>query len=129
MREVSVVNAYLAFGSVIVMWGWHELAFLTGWITGPRQVAADAGAQGWQRFVQSVQVMLHHEAGLAGQLRVCCGWMQDGPTQPCGHLHLRVAVVHALVGQIESLFWCAAKRRAVPACASELLGKLLSHHA
>jgi putative photosynthetic complex assembly protein 2 len=64
MREVSVANAYLAFGSVIVMWGWHELAFLTGWITGPRKVALTEGAQGWQRFKESVQVMLHHEVAL-----------------------------------------------------------------
>jgi len=64
MREVSVANAYLAFGSVIVMWGWHELAFLTGWITGPRKVPLTEGAQGWQRFQESVQVMLHHELAL-----------------------------------------------------------------
>jgi putative photosynthetic complex assembly protein 2 len=64
MREVSVANAYLAFGSVIVMWGWHELAFLTGWITGPRKVPLTEGAQGWQRFLESVQVMLHHELAL-----------------------------------------------------------------
>ncbi|MEY3887483.1 MAG: hypothetical protein RL650_1575 [Pseudomonadota bacterium] len=64
MREVSVANAYLAFGSVIVMWGWHELAFLTGWITGPRKVALTENAQGWQRFKESVLVMLHHELAL-----------------------------------------------------------------
>ncbi len=64
MREVSVSNAYLAFGSVILMWGWHELAFLTGWITGPRKVALTENAQGWQRFKESVQVMLHHELAL-----------------------------------------------------------------
>jgi putative photosynthetic complex assembly protein 2 len=64
MREVSVANAYLAFGSVILMWGWHELAFLTGWITGPRKVALTENAQGWQRFKESVQVMLHHELAL-----------------------------------------------------------------
>jgi putative photosynthetic complex assembly protein 2 len=64
MREVSVANSYLAFGSVIVMWGWHELAFLTGWITGPRKVALTEGAKGWSRFKESVQVMLHHELAL-----------------------------------------------------------------
>ena len=84
MREVSVANAYLAFGSVIVMWGWHELAFLTGWITGPRKVALTEGAQGWQRFRESVQVMLHHEVALLINFGVL--WLmqmdqQHGPTQ------------------------------------------------
>ena len=41
MKSVSDFNAYLGFGSVIVMWGWHELAFLTGTITGPRKIAMD----------------------------------------------------------------------------------------
>jgi putative photosynthetic complex assembly protein 2 len=75
MREVSVANAYLAFGSVIVMWGWHELAFLTGWITGPRKVALTEGAQGWLRFKESVQVMLHHELALLINFGVLW-WMQ-----------------------------------------------------
>eukprot|EP01036_Dinobryon_divergens_P038182 gene38182-50073_t len=64
MREVSVFNAYLAFGSVIVMWGWHELAFLTGSVTGPRRVPLDADARGWVRLRQAVAVILHHELAL-----------------------------------------------------------------
>lgn len=64
MQSVSVANAYLAFGSVIVMWGWHELAFLTGWLTGPRKVALEEGATGWLRLKQSVNVVLHHEIAL-----------------------------------------------------------------
>ncbi len=77
MRDVSVTNAYLAFGSVIVMWGWHELTFLTGWITGPRKTPLDAGAQGWLRFVQSVQVMLYHELALLANFAILW-WMQEG---------------------------------------------------
>ena len=79
MREVSVANAYMAFGSVIVMWGWHELAFLTGWITGPRKVALTEGAQGWQRFKESVQVMLHHEVALLLNFGVLWLMQKDQP--------------------------------------------------
>jgi len=64
MQQVSVANAYLGFGSVIVMWGWHELAFLTGWITGPRKVALQQGLTGWARFKQSLDVILYHEIAL-----------------------------------------------------------------
>ena len=77
MREVSVVNAYLAFGSVIVMWGWHELTFLTGWITGPRKTPLETGVQGWPRLVQSVQVMLYHELALLANFALLW-WMQEG---------------------------------------------------
>lgn len=75
MREVSVFNAYLAFGCVILMWGWHELAFLTGWITGPRKTSLTPGATGWPRFVESVQVMLYHELALIANFAVLW-WMQ-----------------------------------------------------
>jgi putative photosynthetic complex assembly protein 2 len=64
MRSHSVLNAYIGFVSVIAMWSWHEMAFLTGWLTGPRRVVLDEGLNFQQRFVQSVQVLLHHELAL-----------------------------------------------------------------
>ena len=64
MQSQSVGNAYLGFGSVIVMWAWHEMAFLSGRLTGSRRVPLDASATGWQRWQQSVQVVLHHELAL-----------------------------------------------------------------
>ena len=64
MRSAGSDSAYLAFASVILMWSWHELAFLTGWLTGPRRVALQVGAQGKQRLVQSVQAVAYHEVAL-----------------------------------------------------------------
>ncbi len=64
MRSAGSDSAYLAFASVILMWSWHELAFLTGWLTGPRRVALQLGAQGSQRLVQSVQAVAYHEVAL-----------------------------------------------------------------
>ena len=46
MASHSVGNALIGFGSVIVMWGWHELAFLTGSVTGPRRAGLGAAAPG-----------------------------------------------------------------------------------
>lgn len=62
--------AYCAFSCALLVWGWHELSFLTGWVTGPRRRAADPGARGWARFSQATQAILWHElailaAGLA----------------------------------------------------------------
>ena len=76
MQQVSVFNAYLGFGSVIVMWGWHELTFLTGWITGPRTIALQPGSTGWSRFTQSLNVILYHEVALLINLALL--WMIQG---------------------------------------------------
>ncbi|OQW89944.1 MAG: hypothetical protein BWK72_01520 [Rhodoferax ferrireducens] len=64
MKSVSVSNAYLGFGSVIVMWGWHELAFLTGWLTGSRKIPLQSGVTGFARFKQSLDVIIYHELAL-----------------------------------------------------------------
>ena len=64
MQVTGPAAAYLGFASVIVMWGWHEMAFLSGWITGTRKSPQTPGARGMLRFQQSVQVVLHHELAL-----------------------------------------------------------------
>ena len=67
---LSVVNAYCAFTCALLVWGWHELTFLTGWLTGPRQQVCTA-AGGWPRFSQAVAAILWHELGiLAGGLAI-----------------------------------------------------------
>ncbi len=64
MHENSNTCAYIGFISTIILWGWHELAFLTGWISGPRKQALDANLSTWARFKQSVAVIWHHELAL-----------------------------------------------------------------
>lgn len=64
MRSTGAFSAYLAFASVILMWSWHELAFLTGWLTGPRRIALEPGARGTRRLLQSVQAVAYHELAL-----------------------------------------------------------------
>jgi putative photosynthetic complex assembly protein 2 len=77
MQAQTVDNAYLAFASVIAMWAWHEVAFLTGWLTGPRRVPLEPGVRGWQRFSQSTQVVIWHELALLLNFAVLV-WMQQG---------------------------------------------------
>ena len=64
MEDNTNTNAYMGFISTIVMWGWHELMFLTGWICGPRKTELDTNLSQWARFKQSVEVIWHHELGL-----------------------------------------------------------------
>ena len=44
--DTSMLGAYCAFTCALGVWGWHEMAFLMGLITGPRRVPCPAGATG-----------------------------------------------------------------------------------
>jgi len=74
--QTSVASTYCAFTSALLVWGWHELSFLTGWVTGPRQQALQTGAVGWPRFVQAVLAILWHELAIlaVGLLIVAITW-------------------------------------------------------
>lgn len=60
----SSLHVYAAFGAAVAVWGWHEFAFLTGTITGPRRTACPAGARGWRRFSLAVGTLAWHELAL-----------------------------------------------------------------
>jgi len=77
MGAVSSGHAYLGFASVILMWSWHELAFLSGRLTGSRRIPLDPGASGRTRFGQAVQVVLHHELALLANFLLLL-WLQQG---------------------------------------------------
>ncbi|KAA2238078.1 putative photosynthetic complex assembly protein PuhE [Salinarimonas soli] len=62
----SVTGAYLAFTGVILVWGWNELAFLTGWVTGPRKIPSPPGTAAWTRTRHAVAAILYHELALLG---------------------------------------------------------------
>lgn len=74
--QTSVAGAYCAFSSALLVWAWHELTFLTGWLTGSRKQAVTAGATGWQRFSQAVAAILWHELAIlvSGLLIVAITW-------------------------------------------------------
>lgn len=61
----SVAGAYLAFCCALALWGWQELSFLTGWITGPRKRACDHHCSGAAHFWHAVQAIAWHELALA----------------------------------------------------------------
>ena len=79
-NTMNVVNVYCAFTCALLVWGWHELTFLTGWLTGPRQQAC-AAPNGWPRFTQAVAAILWHELAIlvSGMLLVAILW--DAPNQ------------------------------------------------
>jgi putative photosynthetic complex assembly protein 2 len=62
----GVAGPYAAFTCAVLVWGWHELTFLTGWLTGPRKESCSAPLHGRTRFNEAVQVILWHELALIG---------------------------------------------------------------
>jgi putative photosynthetic complex assembly protein 2 len=60
----SVAAVYVAFTSALLVWGWLEMSFLMGFITGPRRIAMPERARGTQRFLPAVQAILYHEFAL-----------------------------------------------------------------
>jgi putative photosynthetic complex assembly protein 2 len=77
----SVGAAYAAFVCAIVVWGWQELAFLTGRVTGPRRRGCEPGCGGAAHFMHAVGAILYHEiAILASGLAVALASL-GGPNQ------------------------------------------------
>lgn len=76
--QTDLASAYCAFTCALLAWGWNELSFLTGWITGPRKTAISPKLAGWPRFVESVRAILWHEIGilLVGGLIIALTWQQ-----------------------------------------------------
>jgi putative photosynthetic complex assembly protein 2 len=80
-QQTSLAGAYCAFTCALLVWGWHELTFLTGWITGPRKTALPASVTGWPRFAASVNAILWHELAIiaVGAVIVAITW--NAPNQ------------------------------------------------
>lgn len=62
--DTTIAGAYIAFTCAVVVWGWQEVGFLLGYITGPRQAPCPPDATEWQRFGLAVQTIMYHELAL-----------------------------------------------------------------
>ncbi|MEO1491622.1 MAG: putative photosynthetic complex assembly protein PuhE [Pseudomonadota bacterium] len=57
-------SAYIGFGTAILIWGWFELAFLTGVLTGPNRRACPPGLKGKRHFLMAWGTIAHHELAI-----------------------------------------------------------------
>ena len=65
-HDTSVPGAYAAFTYGVLVWGWHEMAFFMGALTGPRKIAAPQGVSEWVRFRMGVAASIDHELAILG---------------------------------------------------------------
>ena len=64
-QSVSALGVYAAFIGALMVWGWHEIGFLTGAAAGPRRKPASPGLRGVERFTEASATVIHHEVVLA----------------------------------------------------------------
>jgi putative photosynthetic complex assembly protein 2 len=83
-EQATPAAAYAAFIAGILIWSWHEMSFLMGFVTGPRRLPCPADARGWRRFRLATATLIHHEIALAATafLLLLVTWGQ--PTQVAG---------------------------------------------
>lgn len=74
----DVTGAYVAFTCAVMVWGWQEMAFLMGFVTGPRKHACAAGCHGWRHFGHAIAAILYHELAIlaAAAMIVALTWNQ-----------------------------------------------------
>lgn len=79
--STTPLAAYASVTGAIAVWGWHELSFLAGAITGPRRSPCPPGAAGLARFRAATACVIHHEVALAltAVLLLALGWAAPNP--------------------------------------------------
>ncbi|PTX57987.1 putative photosynthetic complex assembly protein 2 [Litoreibacter ponti] len=64
----TLQNVYIAFLSALAIWGWIELAFLNGIITGPNRSELPPETPEWERFIRAWGTIAYHEMLLVAAL-------------------------------------------------------------
>jgi putative photosynthetic complex assembly protein 2 len=72
----SVAGALAGFALGVVIWAWHEAAFLFGFLTGPRRDECPKGLSSWRRFLAASETVIAHEVAIAlnAGLLVALSW-------------------------------------------------------
>lgn len=77
----SATAAYCAFTCAILVWGWLEMAFLMGYVVGPRTSACPPGSSGWRRATYAFEAILYHELALLAGLALVVAATWQAPNQ------------------------------------------------
>jgi putative photosynthetic complex assembly protein 2 len=79
--DTSVTGAYTAFTAAVVIWGWLEISFYMGYVTGPRVRHCEHGCKGWPHFWHAIQASLYHEIAVLLLAACVIGVSWDSPNQ------------------------------------------------
>ena len=80
-NDATVTGVYVAFTCAILIWGWLEMSFLAGFVTGPRRHACVPGCSGWPHFRHAIEAILYHELSIIGCACAVFAATWDGANQ------------------------------------------------
>ncbi|MCB8839092.1 putative photosynthetic complex assembly protein PuhE [Aurantimonas sp. VKM B-3413] len=80
-RDASVTGAYLAFTFGLLAWGWQEMSFYMGYVTGPRKQPCPEDCKGLKHFGHAVQTSLYHELAIIAAAAVVVWLTWGAPNQ------------------------------------------------
>ncbi|MEY4981960.1 MAG: hypothetical protein RIR62_226, partial [Pseudomonadota bacterium] len=79
LDDTSATGAWIGFVSALAIWGWVELAFLSGIIAGPNTRPCPPYAPEWERFFRAIGTIFWHEILLLALLGVIAHVTQGQP--------------------------------------------------
>lgn len=79
--NMSLGGAYVAFTCALAIWGWHEMSFLMGVVTGPRRLPCPPTATGPRRFRYALEAILYHELAILGTAALVLALTAGGGNQ------------------------------------------------
>ena len=80
-HDTSLAGAYAAFTYAVLAWGWQEMSFFMGFVTGPRRTGCRPHATLGERFRDGVAACLYHELAILLTAAVIVASTWDQPNQ------------------------------------------------
>lgn len=77
LGAIDVWSIYGAFGSAILIWGWFELAFLCGIVSGPNSFPCPPDVPAWERFIRAWGTVAYSEIALIAVM-IGLVWVSQG---------------------------------------------------
>ena len=118
-RTLGQPAPYGAFLSVLAIWGWIELSFLTGTITGPNRHECPRDVAEWERFVRAWGTVAYHEMLLTAVL-ILIWFYGEGAANTVGLWTFTVLYFARISAKLNLYF-------GVPRINTEFLPRTLSH--
>jgi putative photosynthetic complex assembly protein 2 len=79
--DASVRGAYLAFTCGVLAWGWQEVSFYMGYVTGPRRRPCPEGCRGLPHFWHAIETSLYHELAIIASAAAVATVTRGGANQ------------------------------------------------
>lgn len=80
-HDTSFSATVIAYAQALIIWGWLEMGYLMGFITGPSKHPCPPNATGWMRFSLALQTSLYHELLVVAVVLAVIARTSGGPNQ------------------------------------------------